>query len=51
MILQRLWTGIGGTELWSYKVRDRQDLKQNMLGTHGVTVEGNTQTRAVCSLL
>jgi hypothetical protein len=21
---------------WSYKVRDSQDLKQNMLGTHGV---------------
>ena len=32
--------GVGATERRSYKVRDRQDLKQNMLdkmlGTHGV---------------
>ena len=27
-------TGLG----WSYNVRDSQELKQNMLGTHGVTV-------------
>jgi hypothetical protein len=28
--------GVGGTERWSYKEGDNQDLKLNLLGTHGV---------------
>ena len=29
--------GVGGTEHgWSYKLRDNQELKLNMLGTHAV---------------